>query len=49
MADITKFYLCDKGGKFIKFYLASEDDKFKFTHRAFLKFLLSAICPLRRE
>lgn len=39
MADITKFYLRDKGGKFIKFYFVSEDDKFKFTRRAYLKFL----------
>ncbi|WP_299086102.1 hypothetical protein [uncultured Campylobacter sp.] len=39
MEDITKFYLCGKGGKFIKFYLASEDDKFKFTRHACLKFL----------
>lgn len=39
MADITKFHLRDKGGKFIKFYLASRDDKFKFTRRDCLKFL----------
>ena len=39
MADITKFYFRGKGSKFIKFYLASEDDKFKFTRRACLKFL----------
>ena len=39
MADITKFYLRDKGGKFIKFYLANEDDKFKFIRRERLKFL----------
>ena len=49
MADITKFYFRGKDAKFIKFYLASEDDKFKFTRRARLKFLLSAICLLRRE
>ena len=40
MADITKFYLRDKGGKFIKFYLASEDNKLKFARRARLKFLI---------
>jgi len=40
MADITKFYPRGKGGKFIKFYLASEDDKFKFARRACLKFLV---------
>lgn len=40
MEDITKFYLRRKGGKFIKFYLASEDDKFKFTRPACLKFLI---------
>ncbi len=28
MKDITKFYLRGKSGKFIKFYLASEDYKF---------------------
>ncbi len=37
MANITKFYLRGKGGKFIKFYLASEDYKFKFTRPACLK------------
>jgi len=40
MENITKFYLHGKGGKFIKFYLASEDDKLKFTRRACLKFLI---------
>ena len=40
MENITKFYLRRKGGKFIKFYLASEDDKFKFTRRACLEFLI---------
>lgn len=49
MENITKFYLRDKGGKFIKFYFASEDDKFKFTRRDRLNFLLSAIYLLRRE
>lgn len=29
MANITKFYPRGKGGKFIKFYLGSEDDKIK--------------------
>ena len=40
MKDITKFYFRRKGGKFIKFYLGSGDDKLKFTHRACLKFLI---------
>lgn len=40
MADITKFCLGGKGGKFIKFYLASEDNKFKFARRDCLKFLI---------
>ena len=39
MKDITKFYLRGKSGKFIKFYLASEDNKFKFTRNSCLKFL----------
>ena len=37
MTDITKFYLRDKGSKFIKFYLASEDNKLKFTRHSYLK------------
>lgn len=40
MEDITKFYLRRKDGKFIKFYLGSEDDKLKFTRRVCLKFLI---------
>ena len=40
MADITKFYFRGKGAKFIKFYLASEDNKLKFARRARLKFLI---------
>ena len=35
MENITKFYIRRKGGKFIKFYLASEE--FKFTRPRLLK------------
>ena len=37
MEKITKFYFRGKGAKFIKFYLASEDDKLKFTRHDCLK------------
>ena len=49
MENITKFYFRRKGDKFIKFYLGREDHKLKFTRRAYLKFLFSAICSLLRE
>ena len=37
MENITKFYLRRKGGKFIKFYLGSEDDKIKIYPPRLLK------------